>query len=363
MAPAQPMAPARWISGGWPVYSPTAISSASRISRSASPDESLMPATGSWREDVDRHPRRRHLREVVGEHRDVHRGGDPLVVRRGDRARSAARAPGGRRRRRPRPASRAARPGGPTGRRCRRAPGPRPSTAERDRDEEVAALVGIEGGRLPGAAGDEHRGHPRVDQPGGVVRGGGRVDLALVVEQGDEGNADTGEDRGAVDHGPRPYRRVPTGWCTSLGARRYGRTQMDVSPITYVRHAMPVPTDEVHPTAWHLDDVPDWREAARLADRLEVAPGASAGSSPAPSRRPSRRPRPSRRGGGPSWSPTHACVRRCGPGSVAGYRAVVHRYLRGELPDGWEPHDDVAARMAAAVETRWRRPASGRSWS
>ena len=32
-----------------------------------------------------------------------------------------------------------------------------------------------------------------------------------------------------------------------------------------------------------------------------------------------------------------------------GYRAVAHRYLRGELPDGWEPHADVAARMGAAV--------------
>ncbi|MGV3760828.1 MAG: histidine phosphatase family protein, partial [Actinomycetota bacterium] len=32
-----------------------------------------------------------------------------------------------------------------------------------------------------------------------------------------------------------------------------------------------------------------------------------------------------------------------------GYRAVVHRYLRGELPEGWEPHGDVARRVGAAV--------------
>jgi broad specificity phosphatase PhoE len=32
-----------------------------------------------------------------------------------------------------------------------------------------------------------------------------------------------------------------------------------------------------------------------------------------------------------------------------GYRAVAHRYLRGEQPEGWEPHDSVSVRVAAAV--------------
>ena len=80
MAPEQPMAPARWMSVAWPVYRPAAISSASRRSRSASPELSLMPGDRELAEHVDGHARRRHLRVVVGEHRDVDGGGDPLVV-------------------------------------------------------------------------------------------------------------------------------------------------------------------------------------------------------------------------------------------------------------------------------------------
>jgi broad specificity phosphatase PhoE len=34
----------------------------------------------------------------------------------------------------------------------------------------------------------------------------------------------------------------------------------------------------------------------------------------------------------------------------AGYRAMAHRYLRGEVLDGWEPHAEVAERVAAAVD-------------
>ena len=62
-------------------------------------------------------------------------------------------------------------------------------------DQQVAALVGVERGRLSGGAGDEHGPHAGVDQPGGVVGGGRGVDLALVVEQRHEGDADAFEDR------------------------------------------------------------------------------------------------------------------------------------------------------------------------
>src|SRR5688500_5376908 len=122
---------------------------------------------------------------------------------------------------------------------------------------------------------------------------------------------------------------------------------MDVPPITYVRHAMAVPAEGLHPTLWHLDDA-GRADAARMADRLEVAPAIGrlvASTEPK------------------SLETAEAIAARWGSELVVderlreavrpwigpGYRAVVHRYLRGELPDGWEPHDDVASRVADAV--------------
>lgn len=123
---------------------------------------------------------------------------------------------------------------------------------------------------------------------------------------------------------------------------------MDQSPVTYVRHAMAVQVEGAHPTEWELDGF--GRESARaMARRLELPGGIGAliastepkalGTAEAiaevwetevvadPLLREAVRP----------W---------IGPG----YRAVVHRYLRGELPEGWEPHGEVAGRMRAAVE-------------
>ena len=67
-----------------------------------------------------------------------------------------------------------------------------------------------------------------------MVGGGGRVDLALVVEQGDQGHADAGEHRGAI----RP-------WPPTLSTAPLRSRAMDDPPITYVRHAMPVVTPDV----------------------------------------------------------------------------------------------------------------------
>ncbi|MEO7429974.1 MAG: histidine phosphatase family protein [Acidimicrobiales bacterium] len=122
---------------------------------------------------------------------------------------------------------------------------------------------------------------------------------------------------------------------------------MDASPITYVRHSMPVPEQSVHPTAWHLDDR-GRADAARLAERLEVQPAVGALVS-------STEPKAleTARAIGARWDASvveddrlREAIR---PWIGAGYRAVAHQYLRGELPDGWEPHEEVAARVASAV--------------
>ncbi len=122
---------------------------------------------------------------------------------------------------------------------------------------------------------------------------------------------------------------------------------MAVPPITYVRHAMPVASEGVHPSGWHIDEAAK-EHATAWASRLEVGDGIGrlvASTEPK------------------AVETAEAVVRRWGgevllddrlrearrPWIGPGYRAVAHRYLRGELPDGWEPHADVAGRMGAAV--------------
>jgi broad specificity phosphatase PhoE len=121
----------------------------------------------------------------------------------------------------------------------------------------------------------------------------------------------------------------------------------DVAPVTYVRHAMAVPAEGVHPTEWELDAA-GRASAAELADRLEVGAGIGVlvsstepkalGTADAIAER---------------WQVevlTDARLREAvRPWIGPGYRAVVHRYLRGERPEGWEPHLEVAARTAAVV--------------
>jgi broad specificity phosphatase PhoE len=122
---------------------------------------------------------------------------------------------------------------------------------------------------------------------------------------------------------------------------------MDPSPITYVRHSMAVPEESVHPVDWHLDDR-GRAEAGRLADRLEVAPSVGAlVTSTEP------KARETAEAIGERWRTAVTLDERLReavrPWIGPGYRAVVHRYLRGELPDGWEPHAEVAARVASAL--------------
>lgn len=123
---------------------------------------------------------------------------------------------------------------------------------------------------------------------------------------------------------------------------------MDAAPITYVRHSMAVPAEGVHPTEWHLDER-GRADARQLASRLEVAPSLGAVAS-------SSEPK--------AWETAQEIGRRWGVTPVAderlreairpwigpGYRAVAHRYLRGDLPEGWEAHERVAERVAAAVD-------------
>jgi broad specificity phosphatase PhoE len=122
---------------------------------------------------------------------------------------------------------------------------------------------------------------------------------------------------------------------------------MAPSPITYVRHSMAVPAESVHPTSWHLDER-GRVEAARLADRLEVAPGIGAlVSSTEPKALETAEAIGDRWGAAVLGDDRLREAAR--PWIGPGYRPVVHRYLRGELPDGWEPHSQVAARVADAV--------------
>ena len=132
------------------------------------------------------------------------------------------------------------------------------------------------------------------------------------------------------------------------GATHGGTVEaMSTAGTTYVRHAMPVADPTALPSEWHLDHLAH-QAVATLADRLEVAPaiGALVSSSE------------------PKALETAQVIAARWPAAVLvddrlreverpwvgeGYRHVAHRYLRGELPDGWEPHDHAAARAADAV--------------
>lgn len=129
------------------------------------------------------------------------------------------------------------------------------------------------------------------------------------------------------------------------------------APVTYVRHAMAVPDETVHPSEWVLD-AKGRASAASLADRLEVGAGIGVLVSSTEPKALGTAAEIGRR-----WEVevlTDARLREAvRPWVGPGYRAVVHRYLRGEAPDGWEPHLEVAARTAAAVREA-RQLAAGR---
>ena len=207
--PSAPTAPARVSRLAAPVHRSPRKTSRSCSSRAASPEESLSPDTGRSAQHVDRDARRRGAREVVGEQRPGRRLRHPVVVgprvgdpgrgERQDGVRTGAEGPLGelgglparwarrcrrspaRRRGRPRGRRRPARPVPPG-----RVPRPPPSSRRRARART-----------------------PRSTSCGGEVGGGLRLQRPVVVEEGDQRDADTGEE----GHAPiLPRRRRLRGW-------------------------------------------------------------------------------------------------------------------------------------------------------
>jgi broad specificity phosphatase PhoE len=125
-------------------------------------------------------------------------------------------------------------------------------------------------------------------------------------------------------------------------------TLVAVPPITYVRHAMPAVAEGLHSTEWHLDEAT--RNAAEIwAGRLEVGEQIGAlVSSTEPKALETAAAIASRWDSVVVEEPRLREAQR--PWIGTGYRAVAHRYLRGEVPEGWEPHASVAERVAAAVD-------------
>jgi broad specificity phosphatase PhoE len=110
---------------------------------------------------------------------------------------------------------------------------------------------------------------------------------------------------------------------------------------------MPMVNDDASPTEWHLDAAV--RAAAEeWAGRLEVGSGIGAlVSSTEPKALETAHAIGARWGSRVKEDPRLREALR--PWIGTGYRAVAHRYLRGEQPEGWEAHAAVAERMAAAV--------------
>jgi broad specificity phosphatase PhoE len=122
---------------------------------------------------------------------------------------------------------------------------------------------------------------------------------------------------------------------------------MATRPITYVRHAMPVVEEGVDSTGWHLDD-PTRAHVEAWADRLEVGDGIRSLVSSHEPKALETAEAIARR-----WSAEVVTDDRLGearrPWIGTGYRALAHRYLRGEAHAGWEPHAEVERRMFEAV--------------
>lgn len=122
---------------------------------------------------------------------------------------------------------------------------------------------------------------------------------------------------------------------------------MAVASITYVRHAMPAVEEGVESAGWHLDDATRAHTQA-WAERLEVGEGIGALVASTEPKALETAVAIAER-----WASDVVGDDRlreaARPWIGTGYRAMAHRYLRGELPDGWEAHGAVAERMAAAV--------------
>lgn len=122
---------------------------------------------------------------------------------------------------------------------------------------------------------------------------------------------------------------------------------MPTPPITYVRHAMPVVEEGVDSTEWHLDDATRTHTEA-WADRLEV--GDTIGVLVASTEPKAVETAEAIAVRWPAEIHTDDRVREVRrPWIGTGYRAMAHRYLRGEQHEGWEAHDAVEERMHLAV--------------
>lgn len=111
---------------------------------------------------------------------------------------------------------------------------------------------------------------------------------------------------------------------------------------------MAVPDEHRHPTEWQLD-AGGRRDAEDLAGRLEVAPAIGVlVSSTEPKALGTAEAIAAH--WGTEVRPDDRLREAMRPWVGPGYRAVAHRYLRGDEIDGWEPHLEVASRIEAAVE-------------
>ncbi len=122
---------------------------------------------------------------------------------------------------------------------------------------------------------------------------------------------------------------------------------MAVPSITSVRHAMPAVEEGGDSTRWHLAEATRTHTTA-WAERLEVGDGIRAlVTSTEPKAVETAEAIAVRWPAAVVHDPRLREARR--PWIGTGYRALAHRYLRGEEHEGWERHADVEDRMARAV--------------
>ena len=126
-------------------------------------------------------------------------------------------------------------------------------TSRAHRVEQGDPLGGLEGGRLPRRAGHHHGAHPEVDELR-RQRGAGRcVELAPVVEQRDQRDADTGEDSRSHD------RKLPGGGAPQDAAEVVPgdrKAPTEVEPVGVVAVHARIELERVAAVALGLDEHP-----------------------------------------------------------------------------------------------------------
>lgn len=118
--------------------------------------------------------------------------------------------------------------------------------------------------------------------------------------------------------------------------------------VIFVRHAMPVVVPGVSSTLWRLGEAAK-EDCVLLAHALPANLASPILSSGQPKTDETAAVIALRRGLEVSVDPRLRETDE--PGWIDGdFRAVVAGYLRGDVPPGWEPHDSVVRRFAAAVD-------------